>query len=87
MDIYYIKETPYNENNTEAQYLRVLLLNTAIVGIFEAISYIYKPGAIYGRKSNFILTFLREGCLVYQIYQVQYLQSHKPGFWGYKIVK
>ena len=32
-----------------------------------------------------ILTFLLQGCLVYQIYQVQYLQSHKLGFWGYKI--
>ena len=34
-------------------------------------------------KSNFILTFLLEGCLVYQIHQVQYLQSYKPGFWGW----
>ena len=34
-----------------------------------------------------ILTFLLEGCSVYQIYQVQYLQSHKPSFWGYKIIK
>ena len=57
-----------------------MLLNTARIGIFLAIIYICKPGAIYGRKSNFILTFLLEGCLVYQIYQVQYLQSHKPGF-------
>ena len=67
-----------------------LLLNTVIMGIFQAIIYICKPGAIYsiyGRKSNFILTFLLERCLVYQIYQVQYLQSHKPGFWGYKIIK
>ena len=24
--------------------------------------------------------------LMYQVYQVLYLQSHKPGFWGYKIV-
>ena len=24
---------------------------------------------------------------MYQIYQVQYLQSHKPSFWGYKMIK
>ena len=54
-----------------------MLLNTAVIVIFYAIIYICKPGAINGRKSNFILTFLLEGCLVYQIYQVQYLQSHK----------
>ena len=64
-----------------------MLLNTAITVVFYAIIYICKPGAINGRKSNFILTFLLEGCLVYQIYQVQYLQSHKPGFRGYKIIK
>ena len=29
-----------------------------------------------------LLFFLHLGCLVYQ---VQYLQSYKPGFWGYKI--
>ena len=60
---------------------------SCIIIIFYAIIYICKPGAINGRKSNFILTFLLEGCLVYQIYQVQYLQSHKPGFRGYKIIK
>ena len=41
--------------------------------------------ATYGHKSNFILTFLLEVCLVYQIYQVQYPQSHKLGFSGHKI--
>ena len=46
-----------------------------------------KPGAIHGRKRNFILTFLLEGCPMYQIYQVQYLQIHKAGFWGHKIIK
>ena len=66
-----------------------LFLKKAIIGIFEQLSLsICKPGAIYGRKSNyFILTFLLQGCLVYQIYQVQYLQSYKPDFWGYKIIK
>ena len=64
-----------------------MLLNTALICIFRAVIYICKPGVIYGRKSDFILTFLLEGCLVYQIYQIQYLQSHKPGFWGYKIIK
>ena len=58
-----------------------MLLNAA------TIIYICKPSAIDGRKSNFILTFLLEGYLMYQIYQVQYLQSHKPGFWGLKIIK
>ena len=63
-------------------------LNTALIGIFfKVIIHISKPGAIHGRKSNYILTFLLEGCLVYQIYQVQYCQSLKPGFWGYKIIK
>ena len=33
------------------------------------ITYICKLGAIKGRKSNFILTFLLEGCLVYEVYQ------------------
>ena len=61
-----------------------MLLNTAIKGIFTI--YICKL-SVYGHKSNFILTFLLEGCLVYQIYQVQYLQSHKLGFWGYKRIK
>ena len=62
-----------------------LLLKKAIIGIFKQLS---KPGAIYDRKNNyFILTFLLQGLLVYQIYQVQYLQSHKPGFWGYKTIK
>ena len=62
-----------------------MLLNTAIIGIFKVIIYIRKPGTIYGGKSNFILIFLLEGCLLYQICQV--LESHKPGFWGYKIIK
>ena len=53
-----------------------LLLNAAIRGIFLAVIYICKPGTIHGRKNNFILPFLLEGCLVYQICQVQYLQSH-----------
>ena len=64
-----------------------LLLNTAIISFFQVIIYKCKPGAMYGRKSNFILTFLLEGCFVYQIYQIQYLQSHKPGLWDYKIIK
>ena len=64
-----------------------LLLNTALIGIFHVIIYICKPGAIYGRKSNFILTFLFEGCLLNQVYQVQYLRNHKPSFWGYKMIK
>ena len=34
------------------------------------ITYICKQGAIYVRKSNFILIFHLEGYLVYQIYQV-----------------
>ena len=38
MDFCYIKETPYNENNTEVHYLRVLLLNTAIIGIFKQLA-------------------------------------------------
>ena len=66
---------------------RSMLLNTALICIFWAVIYICKQGVIYGRKSDFILTFLLEGCLLYQIYQTQYLQSHKPGFWGYKIIK
>ena len=53
-----------------------VLLNTAIIGIFNAIIFICKLGAIFSHKSNFILTLSPEGCLVYQIYQVQYLQSH-----------
>ena len=57
-----------------------LLLNTAVLSIFLAIIYICKPGAIYSLKRNFVITFLLEGCPVYQIYQVQYLQSHKWGF-------
>ena len=44
---------------------------TAIICIFQVIIYICKLGAIYGHKSNFIITFLLEDCLVYQIYQVQ----------------
>ena len=66
-----------------------MLLNTAIRAIFWAIIYVCNPGAIYSHcgKSNFILTFLLEGCLEYQIYQVQYLQSNKAGFGGYKIIK
>ena len=66
-----------------------MLLNTAIPAIFWAIIYVCNPGAIYSHcgKSNFILTFLLEGCLEYQIYQVQYLQSNKAGFGGYKIIK
>ena len=85
------KKTPLQQNKAEAYYLRVFaseesynryLLNSYLH------NYICKPGAMYGRKSNhFTLTFLFSGCLVYQIYQVQYLQSHKPGFWGYKIIK
>ena len=39
------------------------------------------------RKSSFILTFFLEGCLVYQMYLVQYPQSHKLDFWGHKITK
>ena len=66
-----------------------MLLNTAIPAIFWAIIYVCNPGAIYSHchKSDFILTFLLEGCLEYQIYQVQYLQSNKAGFGGYKIIK
>ena len=41
----------------------------------QAIIYICKPGVIDGRKSNFILTFLFKGCLVYQVYQVARLQN------------
>ena len=44
-------------------------LNTATMGIFKAIIYIC--------RNNFILTFPLEKCLVYQINQVQYFQSHK----------
>lgn len=63
-----------------------ILLNTGTIGIFYACIYICKPSAICGRKSSIILTFHLEGCLVFSIYQVQYLLSHKSGFWGYKIV-
>ena len=88
MDTCYIKETPYSKNKAEAYYQHVYASEySCIIIIFYAIIYICKPGAINGLKSNFILTFLLEGCLVYQIYQVQYLQSHKPSFRGYKIIK
>ena len=60
-----------------------ILLNTAKIGKFKQLSTYVNRGAIYGGKSNFILTFLLEGCPMYQIYQVQ---SQKPGFWGYSIV-
>ena len=63
-----------------------MLLNTATTAFLKQLS-ICKPDAIYGRKSNFILTFLLEGCLVYQIYQVQPLQSRKLGLLAYKIMK
>ena len=36
---------------------------------------------------NRVLHTVVKGCLVYQIYQVQYFQSHKPGFWRRKIIK
>ena len=66
-----------------------MLMNTAIPAIFWAIIYTWNPGAIYGHrgKNNFILTFLLAGCLEYQIYKVQYLQSNRAGFGGYKIIK
>ena len=53
---------------------------------FKQFIYTCKLGAMDGRKSNFILTFLLKWYLEYQIYQVQYLQSHKAGFRGYKIM-
>ena len=85
------KKTPLQQNKAEAYYLRVFAseesYNRYFLSNYLVHNYV-KPGAIYGRKSNhFILTFLLQGCLVYQKYQVQYLQSHKPGFWGYKIIK
>ena len=62
-----------------------MLLNTAIIGKFNKLSVICKPGSIHGCKSNFILTLLLKGALaLYQIYQVQ---SQKPDFWGYTIIK
>ena len=71
MYICYIKETLYNKNNAEAYCLLVFASKYSYNKFF----FIYKckPGAMYGRKSNLILTFLLEGCFVYQIYQVQYL--------------
>ena len=87
MDICYIKRKPHTiKIKLKHITYMSMLLNTALMGIFKAVIYICKPGVIYGRKSNFVQTFLLEGCLVYQIYQVQYLQSHKPGFWGHKII-
>ena len=65
------KETPHNKLKQKHIAYMSMLLNTAIMGIFKVIIYMCKPSAIYGHKSNFILTFLLEGCLVYQIYQVQ----------------
>ena len=87
MYICYIKETLYNKNNVQAYCLRVFASEYSYNRFFSSNYLKCKPGAMYGRKSNFILTFLLEGCFVYQIYQIQYLQSHKPGLWDYKIIK
>ena len=55
--------------------------STTIVANFKAITYICKPGAIYGRKSSFILTLLLEGCLVYQIqYCAKLMQAKCANF-------
>ena len=64
-----------------------MLLNTTTIGKFKQLSTYVKRVQYTVIKNNFILTFLLEGCLMYQLYQVQYLQSHKPGFWGHKIIK
>ena len=85
--MYQIYQVQYLQRHKFSIAYMSMLLNTAIMGIFKVIIYMCKPSAIYGHKSYFILTFLLEGCLVYQIYQVQYLQRHKPGFWGYKVIK
>ena len=57
-----------------------MLLNTTTIGKFKQLSTYVKRVQYTVIKNNFILTFLLEGCLMYQLYQVQYLQSHKPGF-------
>ena len=92
MDMCYIKKKPLIKNKAEAYYLNVYASEYSHyrhLFFSRQLSTFVKPGAIYGRKSNFILNFLLQGvrCLVYQIYQFQYLQSHKPGFYGYKMVK
>ena len=73
MYICYIKETLYNKNNVQAYCLRVFASEYSYNRFFSSNYLKCKPGAMYGRKSNFILTFLLEGCFVYQIYKVQYL--------------
>ena len=44
-----------------------MLLNTAIIGKFNKLSVICKPGSIHGCKSNFILTLLLKGALISNI--------------------
>ena len=58
--------------------------------LISAGTQIYKRGFV--EKTRAIKLKIQEKrmtptSLVYQIYQVLYLQSHKPGFWGYKISK
>ena len=57
-----------------------LLLNTAtcIIGLC-------KTGCNIRSQKQFYSYLPFEGCLVYQMYRVQYLPSHKPGFWGYNL--
>ena len=43
------------------------LLNTAIIGKFNKLSVICKPGSIHGCKSKFILTLLLKGALISNI--------------------
>ena len=44
-----------------------MLLNTAIMGKFNKLSVICKPGSIHGCKSKFILTLLLKGALISNI--------------------
>ena len=44
-----------------------MLLNTAIIGKFNKLSVICKPGSIHGCKSNFILTLLLKRALISNI--------------------
>ena len=63
-----------------------MLLNTAVIGRLNKLS-TFVSLVQYAVVKAIFSNLTHKGCPMYQIYQVQYLLSQKPSFWGYKIIK
>ena len=85
-DYWLLRAASYMTDALQLKHKSLLFADTAIISTLNKLS-TFVSLVQYAVVKAIFSNLTHKGCPMYQIYQVQYLLSQKPSFWGYKIIK